>query len=272
MLAVKKGSTQQSLLQAVAMTHLESQAMLVSLPKRYYQMQRLHVNDTNFRNGYSGINATMFGGTSPLGSTFGGLITRMGSTVIYPYRTNAALWDNRFKELKPTADLGYKAYVKIPDMSSQAECRHAIKDSNVVVNVIGSNVWAKTDKDFEDANIRVPVAIAKAAKSSGKVKRLIHISAAGADPNSHSRRLRTKWLGEQEVKEIYPEVTILRPTYIFNILHPNITIAGKWGMQMKMFNRMNWQIEGMDSKVQPVFVNDVALAMLNCLKMEETIG
>ena len=28
----------------------------------------------------------------------------------------------------------------------------------------------------------------------------------------------------------------------------------------------------MDSKVQPVFVNDVALAMLNCLKMEETIG
>ena len=110
MLAVKKGSTQQSLIQAVAMSQLESQAMLVSLPKRYYQLQRLHVSDSNFRNGYSGINATMFGGTSPLGSTFGGLITRMGSTVIYPYRTNTALWDNRFKELKPTADLGYKTY------------------------------------------------------------------------------------------------------------------------------------------------------------------
>ena len=196
----------------------------------------------------------------------------MGSTAIYPYRNNAGLWDNRFKELKTTADLGYKAYMKLTDMTSEAECRHAIKDSNVVVSCVGSNIWAKTDKDFEDANIRVPVAIAKAAKSSKKVKRFIYLSAAAADPNSHSRKLRTKWIGEQEVKEIFPDVTILRPTYIFNILHPNLTIAGKWGMMMKMFNRMNWQIEGMNSKIQPVFVNDIALAMLQCLKMEETIG
>ena len=43
-------------------------------------------------------------------------------------------------------------------------------------------------------------------------------------------------------------------------------------MQMKMFNRMNWQVEGMDALVQPVYVTDVALAIMNCLKMEETIG
>ena len=43
-------------------------------------------------------------------------------------------------------------------------------------------------------------------------------------------------------------------------------------MQMKMFNRMNWAIEGMDAKVQPVYTVDVALAALNALKMEETIG
>jgi uncharacterized protein YbjT (DUF2867 family) len=41
---------------------------------------------------------------------------------------------------------------------------------------------------------------------------------------------------------------------------------------MKMFHRMNWLIDGMDANIQPVFVNDVALAVLNCLKMEETIG
>lgn len=59
---------------------------------------------------------------------------------------------------------------------------------------------------------------------------------------------------------------------MFNLLNSNTTLAGKWGMQLKMFNRMNWMIEGMNSKIQPVFVNDVALAVLNCLKMEETIG
>lgn len=43
-------------------------------------------------------------------------------------------------------------------------------------------------------------------------------------------------------------------------------------MQMKMFTRMMFTIDGMNSKCQPVYVNDVALAALNCLKMEETIG
>jgi len=85
-------------------------------------------------------------------------------------------------------------------------------------------------------------------------------------------RLRTKWIGEQEVKEIFPDVTIMRPTYIFNTIEPNYTIAAKWGMQMKMFNRMNYVIDGMDAKVAPVFVNDVALAIYNSLKDEKTMG
>jgi len=130
-----------------------------------------------------------------------------------------SLWDTRFKELKTTADLGYKTYVRLTDFTSEKEIAYTLRDSNVVVSCIGSHVFTKRDKDFEDANIRVPMAIAKAAKNSNKVKRFIYISAAGADPNSHSRRLRTKWLGEQEVKDIYPDVTILRPTYIFNTVH-----------------------------------------------------
>lgn len=139
----------------------------------------------------------------------------MGSQAIYPYRHNATLWDTRFKELKATADLGYKTYMRLSDFTSEKECGHALRDSNVVISCIGSRVYTKKDKDFEDSNIRVPMAIAKAAKQSKKVKRFVYISAAGADPNSHSRRLRTKWLGEQEVKEIFPDVTILRPTYMF---------------------------------------------------------
>ena len=215
---------------------------------------------------------TMFGGTSPLGSTLGGMLTRMGTQAIYPYRNLSSIWDNRFKELKPTADLGYKTYMKLTDFTSEKEIAYTLKDSNVVISCIGSKIYSKSDRDFEDSNIRVPMAIAKAAKASPKVKRFIYVSAAGADPNSHSRRLRTKWLGEQEVKDIYPNVTILRPTYMFNLLHLNTTLAGKWGMQMKMFNRMNFVMEGMNSKIQPVFMNDVALAIMNCLKMEETIG
>jgi len=265
---------QKELISLMQLGHQQTKSLLVRVPKRYYQLQRLHVQEQAARNSYSGISMTLFGGSSPLGSTLGGMLTRMGTQAVYPYRHNATLWDNRFKELKTTADLGYKTYMKLTDFTSEKEVGYTLKDSNTVISCIGSKVYSKKEKDFEDANIRIPMAIAKAVKANqGKVKRFIYVSAAGADPNSHSRRLRTKWLGEQEVKDIYPDVTILRPTYIFNLLHSNQTLAGKWGMQMKMFNRMNWMFEGMTGgKVQPVFVNDVALAVLNCLKMEETIG
>jgi uncharacterized protein YbjT (DUF2867 family) len=114
--------------------------------------------------------------------------------------------------------------------------------------------------------------IARSCAKNPNVKRLIHVSAAGADPNSESMRLRTKWIGEQEVKAIFPDVTIIRPTYMFNHMEPSKTIAAKWGMQMKMFNRMNFVIKGMNAEFQPTTANDVSLAMINALKMEETKG
>ena len=59
---------------------------------------------------------------------------------------------------------------------------------------------------------------------------------------------------------------------MFNVLEPNHTMVGKWGAQLKMFNRMNFLIEGMEGKCQPVASEDVALAVLNALKLEESIG
>jgi len=148
-----------------------------------------------------------------------------------------------------------------------------IRDQNTVVSCVGSKVWFQNEKDFEDANIRIPMAIARSCAKNPNVKRFIHVSAAGADPNSHSQRLRTKWMGEQEVKEIFPDVTIIRPTYMFNMWDPNTTIAGKWMYQMKLFNRMQFIINGINgNEFQPTYVNDVALAIVNAIKMNETAG
>mgnify|MGYP001320033161 FL=1 len=69
-------------------------------------------------------------------------------------------------------------------MTNEADIKHVIRDQNTVVNTIGSHIYYKKEKDFEDANINVPRAIAKVAAANPNVKRLIHISAAGADPNS----------------------------------------------------------------------------------------
>lgn len=158
--------------------------MIVATPKRFYEMQRLHVFDKGGRNSLSGIQATMFGGTSSLGSILGGSLTKIGSQCIYPYRSGASIWDNRLKELKTTADLGYKSFIRLQDFTNEKEIAFALRDSNVAISCVGSHMFSKKEKDFEDANIRIPIAIAKAVKNSKHCKRFIYVSAAGADPES----------------------------------------------------------------------------------------
>lgn len=240
--------------------------------KRLYQIQRLHIYDKGSRNSISGVNATVFGGSSPLGMMIGSRLTTMGSTCVYPHRATGDFHNSVFREVRVSGDLGYKTAIKLTDFTDQDEIDVTLKHSNVVVCAIGSRRHHRTQLDFEDANINIPRTIAKAVRDKGDIKRFIYISAAGADPNSASKRLRTKWIGEQEVKEICPDVTILRPTTMFNNIEPNNSFQGKWGMQMKLFNRTFFRIEGSNGLIQPVDCDDVALAALNCLKMDETIG
>jgi len=142
------------------------------------------VFDKGGRNSISGIQATVFGGTGALGTTIGATLNKIGSRTIYPYRAMASVFDTRMRESKTTADLGYKQFIRLQDMTSEKECGFAMKSSNVIISAVGSHVWKRKESDFEEANIRVPMAIAKAAKASPHVKRFIYISAAGADPNS----------------------------------------------------------------------------------------
>ncbi len=100
----------------------------------------------------------------------------------------------------------------------------------------------------------------------------MHLSAAGADPHSSSRFLRTKWYGEQEVKEIYPDVTILRPTSIFSSYNTDSSFVGRWTTCIRMLSGTGLIVGDGCGKVQPVYNTDVALGIYNCLKMPETIG
>lgn len=41
---------------------------------------------------------------------------------------------------------------------------------------------------------------------------------------------------------------------------------------MKMFNRMNFIVDGAQAQIQPVHIHDIVLALMSVLKMEETRG
>jgi uncharacterized protein YbjT (DUF2867 family) len=240
--------------------------------KRFYETQRLHIYDQGSKNSISGIKATVFGGSSALGAAIGTRLTQMGSVCVYPHRNVGDQSNLVFRELRANADLGYKTAIRLMDFTDQKEVDVTLKHSNVVISAIGSRRFYSSQQDFDDANINVPVTIAKAVRDNPEIKRFIYISAAGADPNSSSRMLRKNWLGEQKVREIYPDVTVLRPTTMFNTFDPNNSPQGKWTYMLKAFNRTFFRIKGANGLVQPVHFTDVSLAAFNCIKMEETIG
>ena len=73
-------------------------------------------------------------------------LTRIGSQVVLPYRKMAGVWDNRFKEIKSSADLGFKTYLKLQDMTNEKEVAFALQSTNVAISCIGSHVFYKKDE------------------------------------------------------------------------------------------------------------------------------
>ena len=64
----------------------------------------------------------------------------------------------------------------------------------------------------------------------------------------------------------------MRPCMIYQDHEHMSQIHGKWAYMMKGFNRTLYVIEGQNAKIQPVFAADVSEAIINSLKMDETVG
>ncbi len=136
---------------------------------------------------------------------------------------------------------------------------HATAGAKAIVNAVG--VLASTGRQtFRAVHVDGARAIAKAAREAG-AKRLVHISAIGADPKARSRYARSKGEGEAAVLEEFPDAIILRPSIVF-------------GPEDEFFNRFAAMarispflplIGGGKTRFQPVFVGDVAAAVAACL-------
>ncbi len=143
-----------------------------------------------------------------------------------------------------------QANLRFPD-SVAAACA----GSDVVINLVGVLV-AGGNQSFDAVHAAGARAVAKAARDAG-VKRVIHVSAIGADRKSASAYARSKAEGEAGVLEEFPDAIILRPSIVF-------------GPEDEFFNRFAAMarispflplIGGGRTKFQPVFVGDLANAL-----------
>ncbi len=144
-----------------------------------------------------------------------------------------------------------------------------VRNSNVVINLLGPRHKLKKREDFEFINIEVPQRIAKACTKYG-VHRLIHFSAAGADPNSTSIDFQTKAQGEEVVKKAFPNATIFRPCPVYGL---NDNFASLIRGQINFFwNKCVIVYDDSTTKKQPLRENDLAKCVLNALKIEDSKG
>ena len=140
-----------------------------------------------------------------------GLFGFMTVPVTYPVRTHSK-WVDHLKVTNDYRLIHFPQHINYDDPDILDKL---IDDHDVVVNLIGAGSWLKNYDFIYDSNVTMAKRIAEASAKSPYVKRFIHVSAVGVDPHSNSTRLSTKWLGEQEVKNAYPDATIIRPTTIF---------------------------------------------------------
>jgi uncharacterized protein YbjT (DUF2867 family) len=114
--------------------------------------------------------------------------------------------------------------------------------------------------EFMRAHVLLPRYIAAACAAQG-VKRLLHMSALGADQNGPSMYLRSKAAGEVAVRaETSVAVTILRPSVVVG---PEDRFLNLFASAQKFLPVL--PLPCADTEFQPVYVGDVAQAFLNAL-------
>jgi NADH dehydrogenase len=128
--------------------------------------------------------------------------------------------------------------------------------ADAVINLVGI-LAPRGHQTFESVQDEGARNVAEAARAAG-AKALVHGSAIGADPNSPSVYARTKAAGEQAVKEVYPDAVITRPSVVFG---PGDGFFNRFAALARIAPALPL-IGGGKTRFQPVFVGDVAKAML----------
>jgi NADH dehydrogenase len=121
--------------------------------------------------------------------------------------------------------------------------------------------------DFARAHVELPQALVAACRAA-RVPRLLHVSALGAAPDAPSEYLRSKAIGEQAVLAADDVAgTAFRPSVMFG---PEDRFLNQFAALARFLPVL--AVPCPDALFQPVYVADVARAMLACVDDAGTHG
>lgn len=189
---------------------------------------------------------TVFGGSGFVGGQVVRALAKAGHRVRVAVRN-----PNLAYKMRMLGDVGQIEVVQA-NVRNAASVARAVDGAEAVVNLVGV-LWENGRQKFQTLHVMGAKTVAEQAKAAG-VKRLVQISAIGADANSSSKYQRTKAEGEAAVRAAFPGAVVIRPSIVFG---PEDKFFNKFGQMAALFPALPL-IGGGETKFQPVFVGDVA--------------
>lgn len=162
--------------------------------------------------------------------------------------------------LKPLANLGQIQFVRC-DVTNPRSVAGVVQGADAVVYLVGTFGANQRAVQADGAG-----AAARAAAAAG-VQGFAYVSAIGADAEAASGYASSKGLGEQQVLAAFPQATVLRPSVLFGEEDQFINLFAGLVQSLPVV-----PVFGPAAKVQPLWVDDAALAIANALVSPATHG
>jgi len=149
------------------------------------------------------------------------------------------------------------------DVHDGASLMQLVAGHDAVVSLVA--ILHGNEAAFNHVHVELMQKLVRACQATG-VKRVVHVSALGASTNAPSMYQRSKAAGEAVLTASGLDVTILRPSVIFGADDKFLNLFAKL---QSVFPVM--PLAGADTRFQPVWVEDVAQALVHLLLGRESV-
>lgn len=208
------------------------------------------------------------GGTGFIGTHVVARLSAQGRRVVVPTRRRERA---RHLILLPTVD------VVETDPADPGALAALAAGCDAAVNLVGvlhGRPGRRDDPygpDFARAHVDLPATLVGACRTAG-IRRLVHVSALGVTDGGKntlpSRYLRSKAAGEEKIRQARDlDWTILRPSVVFGAEDRFLNLFARLQRLLPVL-----ALAKAEARFQPVWVGDVAQAIVNALDNPATIG
>jgi NADH dehydrogenase len=139
-----------------------------------------------------------------------------------------------------------------------------VSGADAVINLVA--VLHGSAAAFDQVHVALPRRLAAVCRTTG-VRRVVHVSALGVAQNAPSMYLRSKAAGEAALHAAALDLTVIRPSVIFGAADRFLNVFARLQALAPVI-----PLAGLDTRFQPVWVEDVAAAIARCVRDNATVG